>query len=233
MGKIFGRFDKVIEYGQESIDSEFRAAHAEILDVTRGNGLWLWKPYIIYKTLEQVNNGDYIFYCDSGAFFFRSVSHFLKSINESKSDIWVTDIAFINRQWTKPKVFELLGISSREDIKNSRQVQGGFVFVRKSQESINFIREWLELVQRPELITPLRPDEDYGECIEHREDQSLLSIVSKLRGVKPHKEPYIAPSYHSFRELIKDLLGAKRVNAIKKFLGKKLLPPNRINGQEQ
>ena len=34
--------------------------------VTRGGGYWIWKPYIISKMLEQINENDILVYIDAG-----------------------------------------------------------------------------------------------------------------------------------------------------------------------
>ena len=192
--KKAGGFDEVIAYSPESLDENFRNNHKEILNVKRGNGLWLWKPYIILDALNRVNDGDYVFYSDSGAFFFSRVMPVIESMGES--DIWVSDITCVEEQWTKPEVFKLLGIDDREDIKKSRQIQSGFVLCRKSETSIKFINEWLNLCSRPELITPLKKGEYKGTCIEHREDQSMLSVLCKIHNIKAHMRAHFVPLHH-------------------------------------
>ena len=214
--KKLGGFDATKAYSPESIDEDFRKANSAILSIKRGNGLWLWKPYIILKALDEIREGDYVFYCDSGAFFFSSVMPLIKSMGDN--DIWVSNIAFIEEEWTKPEIFSQLGITD-EGIKTSGQVQGGFFLARKSEKSCAFVREWLGLCSRPELIMPLEPGEYHGECIENREDQSLLSVLSKLRGIKAHKPPFIAPKY--FR-LFHPVMVLK--NTVKRITGR-YVPP--------
>lgn len=216
--KKYGRFTEVKAYGPDSIDEDFRNAHSELLNIKRGNGLWIWKPYIILDALESCREGDYVFYLDSGACFFSSVKPLIESMGES--DIWVSNINLIEEQWTKPQVFEELGITD-ESIKGSGQVQGGFVLVRKSEMSVSFVREWLSLCLRPELIKPLEPGEYRGECLDHREDQSILSVLSKMRGIKAHKNPSIMPKYYPvFIPKLKLL--------IKKIIGRKIAKPRQI-----
>ena len=121
------------------------------------------------------------------------------------SDVWVSDIPLIERQWTKPQVFELLGITD-ENIKNSGQIQSGFVLCRKSERSVSFVKEWLSLCVRPELIKPLESGDFYGDCIEHREDQSMLSGLCELRGIKAHKKPEIMPKYRPIMPKLKRIV---------------------------
>ena len=54
-----GEVDEHIAYGPNDLDEEFKKKNKEILSRGRGNGYWLWKPYLINKTIiEKVNYGD-------------------------------------------------------------------------------------------------------------------------------------------------------------------------------
>ena len=50
-----GRADRAIIYTPNDIDADFTRENKEILSASRGNEYWLWKPYFIKKTLEQMN----------------------------------------------------------------------------------------------------------------------------------------------------------------------------------
>src|SRR5262245_10922235 len=65
-GLAVGGFDRVQAYGPADIDPEFAAKNRHILSQPRGNGYWLWKPYFIARTLESLEHGDWLFYCDAG-----------------------------------------------------------------------------------------------------------------------------------------------------------------------
>lgn len=185
-GKHIAGFDKVIEYAPENIDSCFYNQNREILEEKRGNGLWLWKPYFIKKALlEEADYGDYLFYCDSGAFFVRNIN---PMIEEMQGDIWVSNLPLIEKQWTKKSVLEAL-CGNRPDIAHTNQIQGSFLIIRKSEASVKVVDEWLTLCCNSRLLKPLDADEEAGECIAHREDQSLLSILCKLKGIVPQRDP--------------------------------------------
>lgn len=47
--KIAGFMD-IIEYGSQDIEKSFKKEHEDIFQYKRGDGLWLWKPYLIKKT---------------------------------------------------------------------------------------------------------------------------------------------------------------------------------------
>jgi len=84
------------------------------------------------------------------------------------------------------KRFELDGITldKNENFLNSNTVEGGIFMCRKSAYSLSFVKEWLNLMTENNYA--LTTDESIYEVqVEgfagHRHDQSILSILSKLR----------------------------------------------------
>lgn len=187
-GKYVGHFNDVIPYSPADIDSEFRERNQKILTVKRGAGLWLWKSYFIDKTLNQIKEGEYLFYCDSGAFFTRSVRDIIRSMD---SDIWVTELPLIEEQWTKPFCFKKMGLES-PIYRKTNQIQASFLCIRKSDYSVRFIRKWLDLCCDASMILPEEGEDQNSpkpRFIAHREDQSILSLLCKKEGIHPHKDP--------------------------------------------
>lgn len=191
MAKWLGHFDKVLLWEPSDVDKGFMEKHKETFSYKRGAGLWLWKPYIIDKALrEECSEGDFLFYCDSGAFFVHSVNHLTSSMSQNE-DIYVSSISLVEWQFTKADCFRLLDCD-KEDVKNSAQIQSGFIGIRKTASSVKFIRKWLELCCDLTLLsgdkTALGLQNPAG-FVAHREDQSLLSLLCKMGGVKPHRDP--------------------------------------------
>ena len=185
--KHWGRFDETIEYGPDSLDPEFCIRHKDTLTQKRGAGLWIWKTYVILKTLEKIGEGDYLFYCDAGAFLIKPCDYIFDGMKDG--DIWVSDIPLIEREWTKPALIYNIGIDKNDSILNSNQIQATIVGIRKSDASIAFLEKWYELCCNPALLWPMRSDEPHGECRSHREDQSILSVLCKVQGIKAHRDP--------------------------------------------
>ena len=106
-GRWIGKFDRIYEFKPEDIDENFRNQHKEILSIKRGNGAWLWKSYFLKKVLDDSNDGDYIMYLDSGAFFIRDPRILFEYIDDN-NPIFVTDIPLIESNWTKPECFDIM-----------------------------------------------------------------------------------------------------------------------------
>lgn len=188
-GKYIAKFDKVIEYSPEDIDGKFGDAHKEILTIKRGNGLWLWKPYIVLKTLIQAEYGDIVFYCDAGSFFIRDIQNITKFIQ--KKDIWISDLPLLEKQFTKMDTFILMDCLSKEYLQTN-QIQGGFIAVRKTKSTIKFVEEWLEYCSNYSIISASENKlgiENDSSFISHREDQSVLSLLTKKHKIEPHTDP--------------------------------------------
>ena len=192
MARWFGRFDKVVLYSPDDIDDDFRQKHDDILNIKKGAGLWLWKPYSIYKALvEEANEGDYVFYCDAASFFIRKCDYIINTMDDS--DVWVSDNVFIEEQCTKEDVFHLLECTD-ERYRKSNQIQAQFICIRKSAKSLAFVKKWLDISSDLNFMGPDNIKLGLTNCEEfkyHRYDQSLLSLLVKKNNIKPHINPLL------------------------------------------
>jgi hypothetical protein len=73
-GLSVGGFDEVFSYGLSDIDDQFKEKNKNILEQDRGAGYWMWKPYVIKKALEKINDNDILFYSDSGISFIKPIT---------------------------------------------------------------------------------------------------------------------------------------------------------------
>lgn len=192
-GKHIAHFEKIYNFGPNDIDSTFRDSYSHILNIQRGNGLWLWKPYFINRVIEQLQDGDILFYCDSGAFFIRSPKSIMALINKD-NPLFVCDIPLIESCLTKPKCFEKMGLNEA-NYKNSNQIIATYFCFMITPFTRKFMKEWLSLCCDYELISPegFKKNDtichNYGEkFVTHREDQSIFSLLCKKYKILPHKD---------------------------------------------
>lgn len=200
--KWFGGFDKVIAYSPADIDDEFKNSNASIFAQKRGGGYWMWKPYIVYQTLLKMNDGDYLFYCDSGSVLFKNTDVFIKIMEKDQQDIMAFEVYGHEEQaWTKRDIFEYFGNTS-DECRHTNQIMGTFLFVKKTSKTVSIIKEWLEAACTGTLISDADNESglpNYDSFVENRHDQSLLSVLLKTRGIKPYRDPSQFGLYQKYK----------------------------------
>jgi hypothetical protein len=186
-GKHIAGFDKVYSFSPNDIDKKFYEKNKFILDVKRGNGLWLWKPYFILKVMNEVNDGDVIFYSDSGAFFIRKIDALIETIDKN-SGIWVSDIPLLEKNFTKHTCFILMDCLEDKFV-NTNQIQGTFFMAINCEKTRKFVKKWLNYCEDIRILSPADEYEENQDLISHREDQSILSLLCKKEGIRAHRDP--------------------------------------------
>ena len=195
-GVAAGNFDDVWVRNRSSLDAAFVDKNKAILAQPRGAGYWLWKPYIIARALRELRDDDYLFYCDSGCLFINPIDEVIDIYQRElddmgivvfKTTMWVeTGPPWQDApeyMWTKRDVFAALDADLAATT-HSAQSNGATILLRKRDFAIRFVDDWLAYCTDPHLLTDTpsrRPN--YAGYNEHRHDQSLLSVLSKVRGV--------------------------------------------------
>ena len=190
LGKIHGKFNKVICYSPKHLDSDFIEKNINIFNMTRGFAYWLWKPYLILKTLNAVSYGDWVVYSDSGSFFLKSVKNIINEIEKFNQDVVGFELPLIERQWTKKELFLSMGCDDNF-FKDSNQIHASIQVIKKSKFSLGFYEEYLNIAQSVMNLTDqcdLTVDPD-PLFIEHRHDQSIFSLLYKKNKLVAFKDP--------------------------------------------
>jgi hypothetical protein len=184
-------FDRVVSYCPGDIDAQFAANNRGILSQKRGNGYWLWKPYFIQHALAELADGDFLFYCDSGAHFVASIEPLVALARRLDQDVIPFDLAKRESDWTKRDAFVLLECDTPH-FTQSRQRLASFSLWRKTERSVELAAEWLRLAQDERLLTDLENQcglPNYDGFREHRHDQSLFSLLTKKYGLRACRNP--------------------------------------------
>jgi len=167
-----------IGYRYDDIDDDFKLKNNHILSQPRGAGYWIWKPYIILDMLSKIKDGDFLIYMDSGAFLCKSPDDLLRIINHKGI---LTFSLGIHKQstWCKGDCFvEVNGVEDKDKYSDELQIFASFIFIRKCDYSVNFIKKWLDLCTKDQLVTDSpSKSPNYPDFKEHRHDQSLLSLL--------------------------------------------------------
>lgn len=172
----------------------------------RGFYWYMWKPYIIYKTLSKLKDDDILFYNDSGMQIFPERPDVLGKFKKlfdlvSDNEKCQTGVCtFITTGQPKDRfeymynivpVFKHFNVENDESITHTQQCQAGIIIIKKCDESQRIIKEWFETaLENPELfIADIRVLSKYtgvkqmNGFRDHRHDQSVWSVISKLRNV--------------------------------------------------
>ena len=186
-----GKVDRVINYQPESIDVEFLKKNYEILSKNRGAGYWLWKPYIIAKTLEQIADGDVLIYSDSASHFIHSVDPLIELLNEDKYGILSFEWEGLEGAWTKRDAFILMGVDDL-GFERSNQRLGSPILLKKSFLTQQFFNEYLFFACDARIISDnqnVMGHPNYAGFQEHRHDQSIFSLLCKKYKISRHRDP--------------------------------------------
>jgi len=178
-------FDEIIEVGPEDIEDEFFQKHKEILTQPRGQGYWLWKPYFIARTLEYAQEGDIVFYIDSGNEIISDIQPLFDLLQHQDIVVFKnrdgnpTGEIWVNSMWTKADCFNLMGCND-EKYKTGPQVDAAYILLKKSKQSVDFINEYLTYSTNKHIITdePNTTGENEPDFQDHRHDQSVLSLLA-------------------------------------------------------
>ena len=180
-----GNVDEHLAYGPSDIDELFKKKNKNILSRPRGNGYWLWKPYIINKTIvEKLNDGDYLIYTDAAMIFMDSSHKLIDFLREKNASMWMNKLRHKERLFSKRDAFILIGVDS-QFYRDTNCFMAGIQIYKKSNYTVRFIQEWLFYCQDQRIITDDNNKlgfPNYEGFIENRHDQTALSLLIKKYG---------------------------------------------------
>ena len=163
-------------------DPYFWPKHSEFMEThLRGYGYWLWKPYIIKKTVENLSDGDVLLYLDAGCEIGHHKRDTLKMYLEEgvKQDLVLRSLHGDENTHTKMDLFIKMGMVDDKYVYDY-QYQGGAVMFYVCDKTRAFVKEWYEICCEYSNIDDspsIHPN--LGCFVEHRHDQSVFSLLTK------------------------------------------------------
>lgn len=124
--------DRVIEYGPDDIDEAFRRRNKEILDTPRGGGYYLWKPYFYRKAYDELGEGDYLVYIDSGAVYINKIQYLIDCMEQEETPLMIFSLSGSGSRKgnTKRDAFVLTGCDEARYTDTPQSIGGYFVCKR-------------------------------------------------------------------------------------------------------
>tara|TARA_B110000902_G_C14257909_1_gene568648 strand:- start:647 stop:1420 length:774 start_codon:yes stop_codon:yes gene_type:complete len=174
-------------YGKEDLSTSFKNEFKSTLSMKRGGGYWIWKFYIILNKLEEINNGEFLIYVDSGcsvnANGTKRLEEYIEMIKNNKNKIISFQLGHLEKVWTTKQIFNSFDIPENDSIETSGQYIGTIMIMQKCDAVINIFKDCLDKIRKDPLIITdhyNRNQRDYFR--DNRHDQSILSVVRKIHG---------------------------------------------------
>lgn len=181
-------FDEIIAITEKNLQEkeEFWLKHKNFIEKhKRGYGYWLWKPYIIMHQLENMSEGDIIFYADAGCEvdaskvdnFTLMKEYFLQE--DSLPILARKHYGYKEEYYCKMDTFVAME-GDNVDVMKTPQYQATLMAFKNCQQSRDFARKWYDYCTQYHLLddTPSNVD-NVQKFKEHRHDQSIFSILYK------------------------------------------------------
>ena len=187
-------FDKVIGYTEKDLSPELLAS--PLMQYARGGGYWAWKPYIIWKTLQEYDEGDIICYLDSGCKvhtssewdeYFSLMEQYDTLCFQYQPDVqlwkeFYQQTSSAIKHWAKKTTVDFFKDRFKDDaFLDFRKIWGGAVFCKGKGNA--FIKEWFDItLSHPELVSDPTNEElnDQYPFFSgyHRHDQAIITPLA-------------------------------------------------------
>jgi hypothetical protein len=178
--------------------TDFYKEHFAVLSQARGSGYWLWKPYIVLDALARAQDGDVVLYADAGTSIICSVEPLVRLCTASAGVLLFAGAYAAQtgrpdtcRHWTKRDCFVRLDCDSPL-YHDAPMADAAFLLVSKTPFGMAFVRDWLAACCVPDVLTDAPNASglpDLPGFVDHRHDQSVLSLIARRKGVELHRPP--------------------------------------------
>lgn len=182
---------EIIVFHRTDFKEEFVEKNQNILNQYRGGGYWLWKPYIINETLKRLENDDLLFYIDSTYYFTETFTDLYKDIFNSNNNLLLwknkpNESSYFLKNWCKRDVVQKYNMEDAVYNKNAQACWSGAILLKKNSFTDIFINEWLNMCCCDDITDRPSVGGNTNDFIDHRHDQSLLSILVHKYNINLH-----------------------------------------------
>lgn len=179
-------FKKIYTYNENNIDL---SEHKNFIENNkRGYGYWIWKPKIILDSLNNIPNGSYLIYADAGCTIKNDAKNEILNILNKIDEKGLVAFSWNGKdtecRWSKMDTIKKIGI---DDYNNKLALIATFIYIKKNENSINFVKEWLNICESDNYKNINDEPSKEPNCesfSEHRHDQSIFSLLCHKYGIK-------------------------------------------------
>jgi hypothetical protein len=170
-------------------DKWFENHHKFLYSNTRGFGYWIWKPYLIWQTLNNTPPNEYVLYLDAGYEINPKGKERFEQYLELADSNYVVAWQLVDcptMYWTKAEVLRYFGITNQSLILELPQRESSFHLVKNTRETRAFYRNFSVICcDRNYSLVDDTPsiNEEHISFREHRHDQAIFSLLTYEQGI--------------------------------------------------
>ena len=171
--------------------TDFYVEHKATLDMTRGAGYWLWKPYYTLRVLSEARTGDFVLYMDTASELIGPVGELASVCSSAGGVLLFRNHRWQNKYWTKRDCFALMGCDE-ERYHEADQINAAFAGFVAGPAACQFVEEWLRHCTDPRKLTDIASEcrePELPDFLEHRHDQSICSLLALSQGLELYRDP--------------------------------------------
>ncbi|ADG72782.1 hypothetical protein [Brachyspira murdochii] len=132
----FNIFDEILIYNEYNLpyDEKFETLLRNKLVPSRGFGYWCWKPFVVLKTLESMNDNDILLYADIGCHLnIEGMNRFLEYLDiVIDNGSLCFELPYLEKEWTKSDLFNYFNVINDKNITDTFQrAATSFFFIEK------------------------------------------------------------------------------------------------------
>ncbi|CAK9052902.1 Leucine-rich repeat protein SHOC-2 [Durusdinium trenchii] len=188
--------DEARSYGKQDLGPDWVAKNSQVLSQKRGAGWWLWKPYVVLRTLQDPAvpwDTGVVLWVDAGNYLHADPRPVLHEALEESDILALRLKQCLESDWTSQLTLLRMNVSSRYSLLDRPQLGAYFLAFRKTKAVMAFVENWLRLCEDEETLlglqarqTPGGPEveEDLPTFMTHQADQSIFSILFKSHGFR-------------------------------------------------
>lgn len=176
-------------YTPEMLPEFFVKIHEKLFEEKEKYAWYCWKPYCVLDTILKLEINSTLIYCDAGN---EVISNVREIIGRMDDDIMLFSNGWKHCEWTKMDVLDAINkvsftetktmnesfYSMSDELASAEQVQASTFFLRVTERSIKFIKEWFAWSLMPGLVDDnpsILPN--IPTFAAHRHDQSILGSM--------------------------------------------------------
>jgi hypothetical protein len=153
-----------------------------------GAGWWWWKSVVCQIALNNIKKNDILLYLDAGCSInVKGKNRFWEYVELCNSGPGFVGFGGIGNDFPIEKIYTkrdlLLHLEcDSPTYTETTQLGGGLFFVKNNEFGNSLINQWVELSKNEHFLNgDISLNSEYNEFVDHRNDQSVLSLLIKLR----------------------------------------------------